>query len=82
MPSAGTKPSLKAVAEAKLPVSENTATRTAIPDTPPRKRNMLKMPEALPISVVATAPIAAFCAAGIAIETPEPAMINGRTSLA
>ena len=41
---------------------------------------MLKVPDALPISVVATELRTAFWAAGIAIETPAPAMIIGATS--
>src|SRR5215813_7019563 len=40
-PIAGAKPALKAWAEPKPPVPVNTATTSAIPDTPPRERNML-----------------------------------------
>ncbi len=38
---------------------------------------MLKMPDALPTSGLATALKMAFCAAGIAAETPAPAITNG-----
>ena len=41
---------------------------------------MLKMPDALPISVTATEPRIAFCAAGIAIDTPMPASTSGATN--
>jgi hypothetical protein len=63
-----------------LPVAENTATAIAIPSTPPKKRNMLKIPDALPISVGPTALRTAFWAAGIAIDTPAPATISGAMS--
>jgi hypothetical protein len=43
---------------------------------------MLKVPDALPISVCATELKTAFCAAGIATETPAPAMISGATKVA
>src|SRR5262249_12714459 len=72
-------PALNAWGEATLPVAENTATAIAIPNTPPRKRNMLKMPDALPISVGATALRTAFWAPGTAIDTPAPARISGAT---
>ena len=42
---------------------------------------MLKTPDALPISVTATELRIAFCAAGIAIETPTPASTSGATRL-
>jgi hypothetical protein len=77
MPIAGTKPAVNACGEPKLPVAANTATCTATPNTPPRKRDMLKVPEALPISLGATAPRTTFCAAGIAIDTPAPARTSG-----
>lgn len=41
---------------------------------------MLNTPDALPISLTATALSTAFCAAGIAIDTPTPASISGATS--
>ena len=41
---------------------------------------MLKVPEAWPTSFGATELNTAFCAAGIAIETPAPATISGATS--
>jgi hypothetical protein len=48
--------------------------------TPPRRRNMLKTPDALPTSVAATEPNTAFWAAGIAIDTPAPATMSAGTS--
>ena len=41
---------------------------------------MLKIPDALPISATETELRMAFCAAGIAIETPIPASTSGATS--
>ena len=38
---------------------------------------MLLVPAALPIASSATEPTTAFCAAGIAIDTPTPATMNG-----
>src|SRR4051794_31231416 len=43
-------PVLKPAAEPMPPVPENTATRSATPNMPPRKRPMLNTPDALPIS--------------------------------
>src|SRR5262249_29980686 len=80
-PIAGLKPALNASGEPKLPAAANTATCTATPNTPPRKRDMLKVPEALPISLGATALSTAFWAAGIAIDTPAPARISGAIRL-
>jgi hypothetical protein len=40
---------------------------------------MLNTPDALPISGGVTELTTAFCAAGIAIDTPAPATINGGT---
>ena len=81
-PMAAVNPALKARAEPRPPIPANSAPRIAIPNAPPRKRNMLKMPDAWPISLAATELNTAFCAAGIAIETPAPATISGATSLA
>jgi hypothetical protein len=81
-PIAPANPALNAWGESTPPVAANATTTIAMPNTPPRSRNMLKMPDAWPISVAATAPKTAFWAAGIAIETPAPATISGRTSRA
>jgi hypothetical protein len=51
----------------------NMATATATPNTPPRKRSVVKVPEALPTSALATALTTAFWAAGSAVATPAPA---------
>src|SRR6202048_4448156 len=51
---AAAKPELKASGESTDPLPENTATNAAMPNMPPRKRPMLKTPEALPISAAAT----------------------------
>ncbi len=50
-----------------------------MPNVPPKKRAMLKTPDAFPISAGATALSTAVCAAGIASETPAPAMTSGAT---
>ena len=42
---------------------------------------MLLVPAALPMASSATEPTAEFCAAGIAIETPTPAVISGASRL-
>ena len=76
---ASAKPALNACAEPRWPVCAKAATATAMPITPPRKRSVLNAPEALPISLAVTAPSTALCAAGIAIETPQPATISGAT---
>src|SRR5258708_4825435 len=68
---------LKVAGVSMDPAAENTATNAAIPNMPPRKRPMLKTPDALPISVTATELNIAFGAAGIAIETPTPAKTSG-----
>jgi hypothetical protein len=68
---------VKACAEAYPPVAAKTATTTAIPNTPPSSRIMLLTPAALPSASLATEPTTEFCAEGIAIETPTPAMMNG-----
>ena len=81
-PIAAAKPALKAWGDPKLPLAANTATAIAIPDTPPRRRSMLKVPDAFPISVCTTELNTAFWAAGIAMETPAPAMISGATMVA
>ena len=57
---AAAKPLLKAGAEATLPLPAKTATTSATPNVPPRKRDMLKMPDAFPTSFVATALKTAF----------------------
>src|SRR6516225_1498818 len=82
MPIAGTNPALKAWGDPKLPLPMKAATAIAIPDTPPRKRSMLNVPDALPMSVWETELKTAFWAAGIAMETPAPAMISGATMVA
>src|ERR1700730_11289743 len=51
---AAAKAELKASGESTDPLPENTATNAAMPNMPPRKRPMLKTPEALPISAAAT----------------------------
>ena len=48
------------VNELAAPFAENTATSSAIPNMPPRKRAMLKTPDALPISTTLTEPSTAF----------------------
>jgi hypothetical protein len=45
-PSAGANPALNAWGEPKLPLPPNTVTAIAMPDTPPRKRSMLNVPDA------------------------------------
>jgi len=67
-------------AEAYPPCPAKTAARIAMPNTPPSWRSVLKVPEALPIASAGTAAIVAFCAAGMAVDTPLPAMTNGRIS--
>src|ERR1700682_4417381 len=74
---AAAKPELKVAAEPTAPFAENTATRAAMPNMPPRNRPMWKTPDALPISATVTEPRIAFWAAGIAIETPTPARTSG-----
>src|SRR6266545_6990755 len=59
------------------PVPVNTAARIATPNVPPSWRSVLKAPDALPIAAGGTAPITEFWAAGMAIETPQPATISG-----
>src|SRR5262249_26265932 len=81
-PIAGANPALKVRGELRLPLPAKTATAIAIPETPPRKRSMLKVPDALPISVCATELKTALWAAGIAMETPAPATISGATRVA
>ncbi len=81
-PIAGANPSLNAWAEPKLPTPANTAARIATPNAPPSWRSMLNVPDALPISLAATALTTAFWVVGIAIEAPQPAMISGATSSA
>src|SRR5260370_32912950 len=76
---AAAKPELKAAGEETDPLLENTATNAAMPNAPPRKRTMLKTPDALPISVPATEITHAFCAAGIAIETTTTATTTTAT---
>src|ERR687892_595249 len=76
-PSAGANPSRKASGEAKLPAPAKTAADTATPKTPPSSRIMLLAPAALPTSSRENAPTTEFCAAGIAIDTPTPATIDG-----
>jgi len=51
-----------------------------VPQLAPRARIMLFAPAALPNSPTETVPTTEFCPAGIAIETPAPATIRGRTS--
>ena len=58
----------------------NTATSVAIPNTPPSWRIMLNVPEALPRLAGVTELTTAFWIAGIAIETPQPAIASGATS--
>src|SRR5258706_13630982 len=74
---AAAKPMLKVAGVSMDPAAEDTATNAARPNMPARKRPMLKTPDALPISVTATALNIAFWAAGIAIETPTPAKTSG-----
>src|ERR1700704_636563 len=57
---AAAKPALNVAGELAAPLAENTATRAAIPNMPPRKRAMLKTPDALPISTTATELSTAF----------------------
>ncbi len=71
---------MNASGEAKLPAPANTATSTAIPNTPPSSRIMLLAPAALPSSPSATDPTTEFCAEGIAIDTPTPATTKGTIS--
>ncbi len=59
------------------PAKLKTTTATATPKTPPSCRNVLKTPEARPISASGTALTAAFCAAGSASEIPSPPTSNG-----
>ncbi len=76
-PRAFANPLLKATAEPKLPNPANTAARIATPNAAPSWRNMLSVPDALPISPTATALMMAFCKGGRVIETPMPVMISG-----
>ncbi len=78
---AAAKPALKAAGVSTDPLAENTVTKAAMPNMPPRKRPMLKTPDALPISATATEPMIAFWVAGIAIDTPTPARTSGATRL-
>ena len=55
----------------------NTAAATATLKTPPSSRIMLLAPAALPMFETENEPTTEFCAAGIAIETPTPATIDG-----
>src|SRR5262245_38927849 len=71
------KPTLKARSPTKLPAAANAVTARAMPKVPPRKRAVLKMPDALPTSLGATAPNTALWAAGMATETPAPASTRG-----
>src|SRR5258708_2882875 len=77
---AGENPLLNAWAERKPPMLANTAARIATPNAPPSWRSMLTVPDALPISLGATALTTAFWAAGMASEPPMPAMISGTTN--
>ena len=79
---AAAKPAEKCADVSVAPLVVNTVTSSAMPNMPPRKRPILKTPEALPISVAATEPRMAFWAAGIAIDTPTPARTSGTTSAA
>src|SRR4051812_49820245 len=72
-PSALPKPALNISGDPNPPLAANTVPPSAIPNAPPRNRNMLYVPDALPISVGPTELSTAFCAAGIARETPAPA---------
>src|SRR5579859_235510 len=76
---AGENPLLNAWAERKPPMLANTAARIATPNAPPSWRSMLTVPDALPISLGATALTTAFWAAGMASAPPMPAMISGTT---
>ena len=58
----------------------NTATSVAIPNTPPSWRSMLNVPDALPMLSGGTELTTAFWSAGIAIDTPQPAITSGATS--
>src|SRR6202012_1944674 len=51
---AAANPAVKFAGELPVLLAEKAATRSATPNTPPRNRPMLKMPDALPISTTAT----------------------------
>jgi hypothetical protein len=48
-----------------------------MPNTPPSSRIMLFAPATLPIASIPNPLTTEFCAAGMAIETPTPATMNG-----
>src|SRR5439155_10167299 len=77
---AGPNPSGNACGEPNPPLPANTATTTAMPNTPPSSRIMLFVPAALPSASGATDPTTEFCAAGMASDTPVPATSSGGTS--
>src|SRR5579864_1210767 len=57
---AAANPAVKSAGEWPALRAEKVATRSATPNTPPRNRPMLKMPEAFPISTTATELSTAF----------------------
>ena len=74
---AGRYPLVTAAGPARLPFELKIAVPIAMPNTAPNWRSVLKIAEALPSEAGATAFSAAADVAGIAIDTPTPAMMNG-----
>ena len=79
-PIAAEKLSLNAFPESGAARPANTAPTKAIPNTPPRYRIRLNVPDALPISPAPTELNTACWAAGMAIDTPQPARSRGGTN--
>src|SRR3954451_6402485 len=67
-PAAGPEPSPNAAADAQPPAPATTATSSTIPNTPPSWRMVLNVPDALPASAGATAPMTAVWGGGNAIR--------------